>query len=70
MGSSFPIRAMLPFYFKESMMNDKRYSIELEFCGYSTPRYVVRFCGKWIDQSVSKQTAIAAAVDHNINRLA
>ncbi len=29
---------------------DRRYSIAQEYCGYDTPRWVVRFCDDWIGQ--------------------
>jgi len=28
--------------------NDGRYSLNLEYCGYSKPKYVVRFLGIWV----------------------
>jgi hypothetical protein len=36
---------------------DKRYSISLEFCGYSVPMYCSRFCGDWIGCSRSLDRA-------------
>jgi hypothetical protein len=27
---------------------DKRYTLNLEFCGYHTAQLVVRFCGEWL----------------------
>ena len=41
-------------------MIDKRYSIAREYCGYDTPRWVVRFCGDWVGQSSSQQGARSA----------
>lgn len=45
-------------------MTDKRYNIAREYCGYDTPRWVVRFCGDWIGQSASQQTARDLAQAH------
>lgn len=46
------------------MTVDKRYSIAREYCGYDTPRWVVRFCGDWIGQHASKEGARALAEAH------
>ena len=45
-------------------MKDSRYSINLEFCGYSKARYVVRFCGDYIGHAKSKNSAEAIANKH------
>ena len=47
---------------------DKRYSVTLEWCGYETPRYVVRFCGEWISCHRGKTAAWNAAQAHKDNR--
>ncbi len=36
---------------------DRRYTLRLEFCGYATARYVVRFCGEWVGQAATKAEA-------------
>lgn len=36
---------------------DKRYTLRLEFCGYATARYVVRFCGTWVGQAETEVEA-------------
>ena len=30
---------------------DNRYSVNEEFCGHETPRYIARFCGEWLRDS-------------------
>lgn len=50
---------------QSEILKDGRYSIQLEFCGYSRPRYVVRFCDIFINSFVDKITALNIAVDHN-----
>lgn len=49
--------------------SDRRYTITQEFCGYSGPRFVLRFCGEWIDQSISQAAMITRAAGHNSIRL-
>lgn len=44
------------------MRKDKRYSVELEYCGYKEAKYVVRFCGKYIAPCDTKQEAMAMVV--------
>ena len=48
---------------------DTRYTIDLEYCGAVTPKYVMRFCGIWVTCSMKLKHAIENAVDHNIKRL-
>lgn len=48
---------------------DSRYSIDLEFCGYETPHYVVRFCGDWVGSMDNAQNAEQLAISHNKKRL-
>ena len=43
---------------------DNRYTVTREWCGYSTPRYVARFCGSWIDQAETKAEAWEHAQGH------
>lgn len=47
---------------------DSRYSIAREWCGHSTRRYVVRFCGAWVGCRRSKRGAYAMAGRHDIAR--
>jgi hypothetical protein len=47
---------------------DPRYSIDLEWCGYDTPRFAVRFCGNWVGQSSKLKLAQDMAIQHNTNR--
>lgn len=43
---------------------DNRYSIRQEYCGYDAPRYVLRFCGEWVAQSISYSSMVMRAVGH------
>lgn len=51
------------------MKPDKRYTINLEFCGHSSKRFVLRFCGKYIDNYPSKTAAELGKRLHNEVRL-
>jgi hypothetical protein len=48
--------------------SDSRYAITQEYCGYPEPRYVLRFCGEWIAQSISKASMVTRAVGHKAMR--
>jgi hypothetical protein len=47
---------------------DSRYAIAREFCGYSKPRYVARFCGDWIGQGETRVDAIMLCLAHSDRR--
>lgn len=47
---------------------DDRYTINLEYCGYDTPRHVLRFCGEFIASSISKSSMVVRAVGHKAER--
>lgn len=49
--------------------DDERYEIQMECCGHPEPRYVLRFCNDWIDQSISYSSMVTRAVGHNDERL-
>ena len=44
--------------------SDKRYTIALEYCGYPTARHVVRFCGQWLGQIITRREAIEITREH------
>lgn len=44
---------------------DRRYTVQLEHCGYERPHYVARFCGDWIGSSPFKCSAFMLATGHN-----
>ncbi len=48
---------------------DARYSITLEYTGYTTARHVTRFCGQWLAASTSYKEAIQAARKHRVATL-
>lgn len=43
---------------------DRRYTIATEYCGESTARYVLRFCGEFVAQSISPSSMTMRAVGH------
>lgn len=47
---------------------DSRYSIDLEFCGYGHPVYVVRWCGEWLGASDDHITGELIAFNHKNER--
>ena len=51
------------------MKKDNRYQIELEWCGYVTQRYALRFCGIFIGSYATKKEAIEARVKHDASRI-
>tara|TARA_R110000868_G_scaffold252229_1_gene508886 strand:- start:128 stop:331 length:204 start_codon:yes stop_codon:yes gene_type:complete len=44
--------------------SDSRYSVRKEFCGHEKPRYVLRFCGDFIDSFTSLPSATLRAACH------
>lgn len=44
-------------------MSDKRFTISREFCGYSKPRWVVRYCGLWHGSYSSRKNAVMAKLE-------
>ena len=50
------------------LASDSRYQIKSEFCGYSTPRPVLRFCGEFVASSVSVSSLVIRAVGHDAVR--
>jgi hypothetical protein len=48
---------------------DGRFSIRLEWCGYETPRWVARFCERWIGQRGTEAEALALATSWNNDRM-
>ena len=50
-------------------MIDRRYTITSEYCGYDTPRWVVRFCGDWVGQHRSRLGAREIQKEHSAARL-
>lgn len=47
---------------------DRRYTITREFCGYSKPQWVVRFCGDWIGRAAQRTDALSIALGHHNSR--
>lgn len=47
------------------IQQDKRYSINKEYCGYKTKRFVLRFCGDFITSAENKNLCYYKAVQHH-----
>ena len=50
------------------MCKDDQYQIALEYCGYATPKYIVRFCGEWLGVVNSKIDGHILIEQHNEQR--
>lgn len=50
------------------IQQDKRYSINKEYCGYKTKRFVLRFCGDFIASSENENLCYYLAIKHNKER--
>lgn len=46
----------------ENGATDKRYSIAQEFCGHEKPRFVLRYCGEFVAQSISRSAMVMRAL--------
>lgn len=44
---------------------DARYSLTLEWCGDSSQRLILRFCGQWVKKCESLRDALESAKSHN-----
>jgi hypothetical protein len=45
---------------------DRRYSIQPEYCGQETQRWVLRYCGEFVAQSLSRSAMVTRAVGHRL----
>ena len=52
----------------QKTIQDNRYSINLEYCGYSQKMYVSRFCGDFIRADKTEKNAILACIFHQDER--
>jgi len=43
---------------------DKRYTIQLEYCGHAKPLYVARFCDEFIGSSISRAAMVMRCACH------
>lgn len=43
---------------------DRRYTVDKEFCGHATARFVLRFCGEFVASSTSYASMVVRAVGH------
>lgn len=51
------------------IQQDKRYSINKEYCGYKNKRFVLRFCGDFIASCENKNLAYFKAIKHSNERV-
>jgi hypothetical protein len=42
--------------------SDSRWTVTREFCGESSPQFVIRFCGEWVDKRATYPDAVLRAV--------
>jgi hypothetical protein len=47
-----------------AIKGDSRYRVAREWCGYSKPRWVARFCGEWLGQSEHRADALMMCLAH------
>lgn len=52
----------------QKAVEDERYTVGIEACGYPELRCVVRFCGEFIGQSANLNDAIFIAICHQDER--
>lgn len=52
----------------QKIIQDNRYSIDLEYCGYSQKMYVSRFCGDFINADKTEKDAILKCIFHQDER--
>lgn len=50
------------------VLQDKRYSLNLEFCGASVAKWVLRFCGDFISSHENRNDAILKGIFHQDER--
>lgn len=50
-----------------NIIKDKRYSVNLEWCGYPEQRHVVRFCGDYIGNTTEWTKAWILCIIHDDN---
>ena len=48
--------------------SDERYTVQREFCGHKEARYVARFCGEWIGQSMGYSQSVMLCTTHRMRR--
>ncbi len=48
--------------------SDQRFTVTLEHCGESSPRYILRFCGEWVDKFRFYSSAAIRAVGESSRR--
>jgi hypothetical protein len=52
----------------QPVRSDARYTVAKEYCGQAAPRWVARFCGEWLGQSISRNTAVMLCIGHSARR--
>ena len=52
----------------QKIIQDSRYTVNLEYCGYSQKMYVSRFCGEFIKSDKTEKEAILTCIFHQDER--
>jgi len=53
---------------RTTLARDRRYCIAREFCGYTKPQHVARFCDEWIGCAPTKGRARDLVAAHRARR--
>lgn len=53
----------------DAIKQDKRFEINLEWCGASVKHYVVRFCNDWVCSDVNLERAWEKAARWDLKRM-
>ncbi len=48
--------------------SDPRYTVALEWCGEPEQRFILRFCGDWVDKFRTYPAAVVRAVGESARR--
>lgn len=53
----------------ETIKQDKRFEVTLEWCGAPVKHYVIRFCNDWVCSDVNVERAWEKAARWNLKRI-
>lgn len=48
--------------------SDARYTVTQDFCGQEGKRWVARFCGEWLGQSISRNSMVMRCAGDSARR--
>lgn len=52
----------------KTLKSDPRYTVTLEHCGDTAPRFIVRFCGEWVSKHATQGAALMRAAGESARR--